>query len=494
MELDHERCYRALSTRDARFDGLFFVGVTTTGIYCRPVCTARTPGSDRCQFFPSAAAAEQAGFRPCLRCRPELAPGHSPIDAVSRVARAASARIEAGALNNGKSLEDLAHEFGLSSRQLRRVVQRELGVPPVRLAQTHRLLLAKQLLTETRLPIIQVAFASGFESLRRFNALFLSHYRMSPSRFRRTGETISEEEPLRLRLGYRAPLAWDHLMRFFAGRASLGVEWVAGDTYARTVAIGPHRGWFSVAPLEGTNTLTVEFSATLTPVLAPLLARVRHLFDLNARPDVIAEHLGDDPRLGPSLSRNPGLRVPGSFSGFDQAWRAILGQRVSVRAATTVAQRLTSMFGEPIETPYPQLDRLAPSPERLADADLEQLAGIGMGQERARSIQTLARAIVEGRLRLEPGADPEATIAQLKEFRGIGEWTAQLIAMRALGWPDAFPDGDLGLLQCLGVSSTAQLRALAEAWRPWRSYAAMHAWSAHPAHTPTEQTSRSTLV
>ncbi len=495
MELDHERCYRALSTRDARFDGLFFVGVTTTGIYCRPVCTARTPGSDRCRFFSSAAAAEQEGFRPCLRCRPELAPGHSPIDAVSRVARAAAARIEAGALNNGGSLEDLATEFDLSSRQLRRVIQRELGVPPIRLAQTHRLLLAKQLLTETRLPIIKVAFASGFESLRRFNALFLSHYRMPPSRFRRNGEAASPEgEPLRLRVGYRAPLAWDTLMRFFAGRAMLGVEWISGDTYARTVAIGPHRGWFSVSPVVGTNSLAVEFSATLAPALAPLLSRVRHLFDLNARPDVIAEHLGSDPKLGLSLSRNPGLRVPGSFSGFDQAWRTILGQRISVRAATTVAQRLTTLFGEPIETPYPELNGLAPSPERLADANLDQLAGLGMSRDRAQSIQTLSRAVADGRLRLEPGADPEATVAQLKEFRGIGEWTVQVIAMRALGWPDAFPDGDLGLLKGLGASSSAQLRTMAEAWRPWRSYAAMHAWNAHPAHAPTKQPQGNVLI
>ena len=486
MELDHERCYRALSTRDARFDGLFFVGVTTTGIYCRPVCSARTPRSDRCQFYASAAAAEHAGFRPCLRCRPELAPGHSPIDSVGRVARAAAARIEAGALNQGGSLEDLAEEFGLSSRQLRRVVQSELGVSPVRLAQTHRLLLAKQLLTETRLPIIKVAFASGFESLRRFNALFLEHYRMPPTRFRREAEPVSEGEPLRLRLGYRAPLAWDHLMRFFAGRSLDGVERVSGDSYARTVAIGPHRGWFAVDPISGKDALEVEFSESLTPALAPLLAKVRHLFDLNARPDVIAEHLGSDPVLGPSLLKNPGLRVPGSFSGFDQAWRAILGQRISVRAATTVARRLTTLFGEPIETPFPELDRLSPSPEQLADAGLDQLASTGMGPLRARSIQALARAIADGKLRLEPGADPDATMARLKEFQGIGEWTAQVIAMRSLAWPDASAEADVGLLQGLGVASPARLRALAEAWRPWRSYAAMHAWNAHPAHATAE--------
>lgn len=487
MELNHERCYRALVTRDARFDGLFFVGVTTTGIYCRPVCTARTPGQDRCRFFPGAAAAEQEGFRPCLRCRPELAPGRSSIDAVGRVARAAAARIEAGALNDGGSLESLACEFGLSSRQLRRVMRQELGVAPVQLAQTHRLLLAKQLLTETRLPVIQVAHASGFESLRRFNALFRSHYRLTPSRFRKSLETAPDGEPLRLRLSYRPPLAWDELLRFLEARAILGVERVAGESYARTVAIGPHRGWLKVAPASVPNTLSVEFAASLAPVLAPLLARLRRLFDLCARPDVIASHLAGDERIGHAVGACPGLRVPGSFSGFELAWRAILGQQVSVRAATTVARRLAATLGEPIETPDPELNCLTPSPERVAEAEVEEMAALGMTRDRARSIKAIAEADAVGRLRLEPGADPEATIAQLREFPGVGEWTAHYIAMRALGWPDAFPHGDLGLLRGLGESSPTRLRAIAEPWRPWRAYAVMHVWNALEPSKPKER-------
>jgi AraC family transcriptional regulator of adaptative response / DNA-3-methyladenine glycosylase II len=479
MELNHEVCYRALATRDARFDGLFFVGVTTTRIYCRPICPARTPRRDRCRFFPGAAAAEREGFRPCLRCRPELAPGRSPVDAVGRVARAAAARIEAGALNDGGSLEGLADELGLSSRQLRRVMRQELGVAPVQLAQTHRLLLAKQLLTETRLPIIEVALASGFESLRRFNALFRSHYRLTPSRFRRSLEPAPSGEPLRLRLSYRPPLAWTELLRFLGNRALTGVEQVSGTSYSRTVEMGTHRGWLTVAPAAVPNTLAVEFSASLAPALAPLLARLRHLFDLNARPDVIASHLGDDEWIGAAVGRCPGLRVPGSFDGFELAWRAILGQRISVRAATVLARRCVAEFGAPIETPNPQLDRLAPGAERLAAAEVEELARLGMTRARARSIQALARAVADGRLRLAPGSDPEATIEQLREFPGVGEWTAQYIAMRALGWPDAFPHGDLGLLRALGESSPARLRALAEAWRPWRSYAAMHLWNNH---------------
>lgn len=476
MELQPETCYRALATRDTRFDGLFFVGVTSTRIYCRPVCTARTPRPERCRFFPSAAAAEQAGFRPCLRCRPELAPGHSAIDAVERVARAAAARIEAGALNNGASLDDLAGDLGVSARQLRRVMRRELGVSPIELAQTHRLLLAKQLLTETRLPIIDVAFASGFESVRRFNALFLSHYRLSPGRFRRALDSAPEGATLRLRLGYRPPLAWDELVRFLGGRAILGVEWVEGQTYARTVALGSQCGWIRVAPAAG-NSLCVEMTTALAPVLALLLARLRQLFDLNARPDLIAAHLATDRQLSAAVGAQPGLRIPGAFCGFELAWRAILGQRISVRAASAIASRLADRFGAPIETPFPELCRLTPSPVRIAAAPPEALAQLGMTHDRARTIHALAQAVDQGRLRLEPGVDPEATMAELKAFRGIGEWTAQVIAMRALGWPDAFPHSDLGLMRGLRETSPSRVRDRAQAWRPWRSYAVMHIWN-----------------
>jgi AraC family transcriptional regulator of adaptative response / DNA-3-methyladenine glycosylase II len=477
MELDHETCYRALATRDARFDGLFFVGVTSTRIYCRPVCTARTPRADHCRFYRSAAAAEQSRFRPCLRCRPELAPGHSPVDASGRVARAAAARIEAGALNNGRSLEDLAAEFGLSSRQLRRITRNELGVAPVQLAQTRRLLLAKQLLTETDLPIIDVAFGSGFESVRRFNALFLAHYRMSPRRFRRSVETTAREKPLRLRLTYRPPMAWAEMLNFLQGRAVSGVERITADAYSRTVAFGEHRGWLKVAPAPVRNTLYVEFSASLTPALTPMLARLRSLFDLNARPDVIAEHLGADSRIGDAVKHCPGLRVPGAFHGFDLAWRAILGQRISVRAATTLAQRLAAEFGEIIETPDCELNRLAPLPERIADAKVEQIAQLGITRERAQAIRLLAQRMADQCLLLEPGANPEEAIDALQEIPGIGEWTAHYIAMRALGWPDAFPHGDMGLLRGLGETSAKQVRDFAEAWRPWRSYAVMHVWN-----------------
>lgn len=477
MELQHEKCYRAIVTRDARFDGLFFVGVTTTRIYCRPVCSARTPGKDRCRFFAVAAAAEQAGFRPCLRCRPELAPGHSSVDAVGRVARCAATRIQSGALNDGAGVDDLAAEFGLGARQLRRAMRRELGVSPVQLAQTHRLLLAKQLLTETRLPIIDVALASGFESVRRFNGLFKSHYRLAPRRFRQSLDPPSQATPLRLRLAYRPPFAWAEMLRFLAARATAGCEHISGHTFARTAAIGLHRGWLLVAPSVVPNTLLVEFSASLTAVLAPLLARLRHLFDLGARPDVIASHLGHDRRIGPAVRRCPGLRVPGSFSGFELAWRAVLGQRISVHAASVLAGRLVGRFGEPIETSDPQLNRLAPDAERLASTDARALARLGISRAAAGAIRALAVRVADGRLRLEPGADPEETIETLQEIPGVGRWTAEYIAMRGLGWPDAFPDGDLGLRRGLCEPSVVRLREIAEDWRPWRSYAVMHVWN-----------------
>jgi AraC family transcriptional regulator of adaptative response / DNA-3-methyladenine glycosylase II len=476
MRIDDETCYRALTSRDARFDGLFFVGVTSTGVYCRPICTARTVGRGRCRFYSNSALAEREGFRPCLRCRPELAPGHAPVDKVWRTARAAARRIEAGALNDGGNLERLAHELGLSSRQLRRVIQQEFGVSPVELAQTQRLLLAKQLLTESNLPIIQVAFASGFESVRRFNALFRAHYRLTPSRMRRAAPAVRSHDCVRLTLAYRPPLAWEALWRFLAGRATAGVESVVEGAYRRTVAVGTHRGWLSVKPVAGRNTLAVELATALLPALPEILARLKNLFDLSARPDVIASHLAVDPRLAREVARCPGMRVPGAFDGFELAVRAILGQRISVRAATTLAGRLADRFGEPIETPFPALNRLFPLSDRLAAAAHAELTSLGIAAARAGTIRAVASAVNLRAIILEPGHDPDAVTSKLKALPGIGDWTAQYIAMRALRWPDAFPAGDLGLLKAWGEKSEHGLRKAAEAWRPWRAYAAIYLW------------------
>jgi AraC family transcriptional regulator, regulatory protein of adaptative response / DNA-3-methyladenine glycosylase II len=484
MKNDDEAYFRALAAHDTRFDGLFFVGVTTTGIYCRPICTARTPGRDRCRFFSNSALAERGGFRPCLKCRPELAPGHAPVDAVRRTARAAALRIEAGALDDGGSLDTLAADLGLSTRQLRRVVMQEFGVSPIELAQTHRLLLAKQLLTESNLPIIDVAFASGFKSVRRFNSLFQAHYRLTPSLMRRASSLTHGGEHVRLTLAYRPPLAWSALLRFFGGRATAGVEAVVDNSYLRTVAVGKHSGWLRVTPIEGKNALAVELATSLVPALADILARVKNVFDLSARPDVIAAQLGSDARLFSLASRRPGLRVPGAFDGFELAVRAILGQRVSVAAATTLAGRLAASFGQAFETPFAALNRLSPAPALLARAPVQQLSKLGIAAARAASIVALAQAVDGRRIDLEPGSDPERASAALKALPGIGDWTAEYVAMRALRWPDAFPAGDLGLLRAAGESSPRRLRERSEAWRPWRAYAAMYLWESQHLNEP----------
>lgn len=456
MTLEHDSCYRALAARDHRFDGRFFVGVLTTGIYCRPICTARTPRADRCRFFATAAAAEKASFRPCLRCRPELAPGRAPVDAGTRLARLAADRLAAGAEGN---IEALADELGLSSRQLRRVVKQQLGVSPGELARTHRMLIAKQLLTETDLPVTEVAMAAGFGSLRRFNALFKQRYNLTPSSFRRRPPRSAD---LQLRLEYRPPLAWTELLDFLQARAIPGVETVDGEVYRRNVRLKGHHGEVRVERNDE-RSLLLTASPSLARVLPILVARLRALFDLDADAQQVDAHFQDDPVLGPLVRQCPGLRVPGAFDGFELAWRAVLGQQVSVRGATTLSGRLVERFGE---------DGLSPTSEKLAASAIDDVAGIGLPRERARCLVELARAVEDGRVRLEPGRDPQATIAALVELPGIGPWTAHYVAMRALRWPDAFPHSDLVLKKRLGPNP----ERLARPWSPWRAYAAMHLW------------------
>ena len=469
MHIDADICYRAMISRDTRFDGVFFVGVSTTGIYCRTVCTAKRPRKDRCTFYPSAAAAENRGFRPCLRCRPELAPGNARVDAVGRLAAAAASRIEDGALTDS-SIEELAADMGVSDRHLRRAIRTEFGVSPIELAQTQRLLLAKRLLTDTDLSIIDVAFASGFSSLRRFNALFKERYRLNPSQLRRRRPAAALPETIVCEVAYRPPLDWEALAAFLAARATSGVEWLDGRRYLRTAGFGRHKGWLAVEPSRRPNTLRVELAASLAPALPHALARVKRLFDLTADPDEIAA------RLGPLAEARPGLRVPGAFDGFEMAVRAILGQQVSVRAATTLAGRVAEAFGEPVETPFEQLTRLAPTPARLAGLDAADLVALGVGAPRARAILALAREVAGSGLALEPGRDVEATLERLRALPGVGEWTAQVVAMRALGWPDAFPHTDLGVRKALGMITPTRVLAAAERWRPWRAYATMHLW------------------
>jgi AraC family transcriptional regulator of adaptative response / DNA-3-methyladenine glycosylase II len=474
--LDPDICYRALAARDARFDGVFFVGVKTTGIYCRPVCTARCPRRDRCVFYRVPVEAERDGFRACFRCRPEIAPGAAPIDAVASLAARAIARIDAGAMNDGGSVETLADELGTSVRHLRRAVTQALGVSPVELAQSRRLALAKQLLQDTSLPITDVVFAAGFASVRRFNALFQSRFERPPSSIRR--EHASEgAPPLALRLDYRPPLAWDALLRFLGGRATAGVEEMSHGAYRRTVRLGDRRGWISVTRDPKRASLRAEISLALSPALLPLTARLRRLFDLDARPDAIADVLGRDRRLARNVAALPGLRVPGAFDGFEMAVRAILGQQVSVRAATTLAGRFAAAFGEPIATPFPSLTHLMPSAVGVAAAGPARIAALGMPASRARAIHGLAAALAAGRLALDGSRGVEETMAALTTIPGIGDWTAHYIAMRALGWPDAFPAGDLVLRQRLRVEKARDAETAAARWRPWRAYGVLHVWN-----------------
>ncbi len=459
-------CQRALGARDARFDGIFFVGVTTTRVYCRPVCPSRDAVPTHRRFFESAAAAEHAGFRPCLRCRPELAPGRALIDAVPRLAQVAAHRIGAGALN-GQGVDVLARELGVSGRHLRRALQRAIGVSPLELAQTHRLLLAKRLLADTDLPVTRIAFASGFQSLRRFNAVFRERYRLSPSALRPAGQQGTEaDDGVRLTLAYRAPLAWRALVASLGRIALPGVELASGNRYARTVRLAGQAGVIVATDrAAGADNgdrahrfhLDVAVSPSLVPALMPVIARLRHVFDLDAEPSVIDAHLAQG-GLAASVRRRPGLRIPGAVDGFEAVLRALLATRATRR-------RVVRALGEPVETALAGLTHYAPTAERVAAAGAARMAALGVPPRRAAAIATLARAMAGGRLRLDPGTDVESARRLLLEVADVGEPLATAIVAPALYWPDAFPASHRWLRH---VSDRA------ERWRPWRAYAALH--------------------
>jgi AraC family transcriptional regulator of adaptative response / DNA-3-methyladenine glycosylase II len=473
MSLDADACWKALSARDARFDGRFYVGVATTGIYCRPVCHVRMPRRENCRFFASAAAAEARGFRPCLRCRPELAPGHAGIDASSRLAQGAVDLIESGVMDDG-GLDRLAARVGVSDRHLRRVFDAEFGVSPIEYAQTHRLLLAKRLLTDTRLPVTDIALASGFSSVRRFNALFRERYRLAPSRLRRETAGDAVSDGLEFELAYRPPYDFESIFMFLRDRAVDGVESACDGTYVRTLAIRrgdeTHAGRIVVRHHARRHALRVVVSAPLARVVPAVLGRVRHAFDLAADPREIGAALGE---LGRA---HPGLRVPGTFDGFELAVRAIVGQQVSVKAARTLLGRLVAAHGSALDAPGPEPPRLFPTARTIAALAPDALVRVGLVGSRSRSVHALATAVEAGALALEPGADVESTMRALVALPGIGDWTANYIAMRALRWPDAFLAGDLVVRRALGVTTAARAEAKSAAWRPWRAYAVMHLW------------------
>jgi AraC family transcriptional regulator of adaptative response / DNA-3-methyladenine glycosylase II len=484
--------YAALLTRDPRFDGVFFVGVSTTGIYCRPICPARTPGRSRCEFFATAALAERAGFRACFRCRPELAPGNADVDAVDALVATAARRIAEGALNDA-SVDELAADLGVSGRHLRRATEARLGVSPVELAQSRRLALAKQLLQDTDLSLAQIAFAAGFGSVRRFNALFAAKMGSAPSQLRRAHGT-GVDGGVSLRLDHRAPYDWPRLIEFLAARAIPGVERVDGDGYRRIVHTGGTVGTIAVRPVRKPDArrarstagggaeptidraaLRLTVSPSLLPVLMPLVARVRRMFDLDARPDVIADVLRRDRALASHVAARPGLRVPGALDGFETAVRALLGQQVSVAAATTLAGRFAEAFGAAYDG-GDGLVRRFPTAREVAAAGAQRIVKIGMPMARAAAIAGLAEAVAKQRLSLEPGQDLDRFVAEVCLLPGIGPWTAHYLAMRALHVPDAFPAADLGVRKALDATPR-EAEARAEAWRPFRSYAVMHLWA-----------------
>ncbi|HEY0673595.1 MAG TPA: AlkA N-terminal domain-containing protein [Longimicrobiales bacterium] len=490
-ELTPDVCQRAVRARDPRFDGVFFVAITSTGVYCRPVCPARVTHPERRRFFPSAAAAEHAGYRPCLRCRPELAPGRALCDAVSRLADAAAQRIAAGALN-GRSVGELARDLCVGERHLRRALERQLGVSPLELAQTHRLLLAKRLLADTDLPITRIAFASGFQSLRRFNSVFRERYRMPPNALRRARRAPrtwlrgEEHDLLQLTLSYRPPLAWDALLSWLGEEAIAGVEVIEGRRYGRTIRMQGASGVVFAEDAArdeqmqhdgfGRNAyLRIAVSSSLLPALMPLLAKLRQLFDLDAQPTAIDSHLSQG-GLGKLARLRAGLRIPGALDGFDAALRVLLSDHMQRgRTGTLIARRLTQVLGEVVSTGFPGLTHLPPGAERIAEAGVAPLTALAIPDRRAAAIVAVARAVAEGRLQLEPGCDSEATRGALAEL-GVDDRSATMIVLRALHWPDAFPAEDRELQLSSGACNERALLEMSERWRPWRAYAALHLW------------------
>jgi AraC family transcriptional regulator of adaptative response / DNA-3-methyladenine glycosylase II len=489
MDMDRTACYRAISTRDARFDGRLFIGVKTTGIYCRPICPARTPKFENVSFYPSAAAAQEAGLRPCLRCRPETSPDLAFWRGTTNTVSRALALIEAGGLDEA-DVEGLANRLGVGARQLRRLFHKHVGASPIAVAQTRRVLLAKQLIHETSLPMAQVALAAGFNSVRRFNETFLDLFGRSPATLRRSHDKARnihrEAGALSVRLAYRPPYDWDAMLAFLNARAIPGIEMVAGNTYRRSIAIGDNSGVISVAPADK-NRVDVSVRFLDMAALPQIIARVRRVFDLAADPDTIGAHLSLDPMLAPLVSARPGLRVPGAWDGFELAVRAIFGQQITVPVATGLLGRLVQAHG--IRLPagmrdHEGLSHLFPSPARLATADLRDF---GMPGARAIAVTSLAQSILADPAIFSRGASLEEAIAKLRALPGIGEWTAQYIAMRELREPDAFPAADIGLMRAMATAdgqrpSPAELLSRAERWRPWRAYAALHLWAAGSAH------------
>jgi AraC family transcriptional regulator, regulatory protein of adaptative response / DNA-3-methyladenine glycosylase II len=491
MELpEQETCYRALQSRDPRFDGLLFVGVTSTGIYCRPVCPARTAKRENCRFFGSAAAAQEAGFRPCLRCRPETAPDLASWRGTSNTVSRALALITDGALDGeDASVETLAERLGIGERHLRRLFVQHLGASPIAVAQTRRVLFAKQLIHETKMPMTEVALAAGFGSIRRFNEIFSALFHRPPSALRRktSAGAAGTEAGVTLRLRYRPPYDWDSMLSFLQARAIPGVEVIENGTYLRTIGMDGFTGSVQVTHQPERQNLCVTIHFPRVQSLPAIISRVRRLFDLGADIETIDAHLSLDPLLAPYVAQRPGLRAPGGWDGFELAVRAVLGQQVSVAAARGLAEQLVTHHGELVSSDFVTDSRLThvfPEAQHLALAESIQVA---MPGARRTALKELAAAAAADPNLFRSFGTMEEAIARLRKIRGVGEWTAQYIALRALRETDAFPAADIGLLRGAevvdGIKSTApNLLLRSESWRPWRAYAAQHLWAAGAAN------------
>jgi AraC family transcriptional regulator, regulatory protein of adaptative response / DNA-3-methyladenine glycosylase II len=481
MKLNSSLCYRAVLARDARYDGRFFTCVRTTGIYCRPICPARPPKLENCRFVQSAAAAQEAGFRPCLRCRPESSPDLDAWRGTSATVSRALKLIEGGALDGG-DVVSLADRLEIGERHLRRLFRQHVGAAPVTVAQTRRVLLAKQLIHQTDLSMIQVAMASGFGSVRRFNETFQDLYHRPPGELRRRAGVASASPEITLLLPYRPPYDWEAMIRFLKARAIAGVESVTEDSYSRVIEIDEATGSITVSHAPDQSALRVVVRFPRLNILSVIIARIRRMFDLSAEPGAIDSVLSCDPVLRPLVSARPGLRVPGGWSGFEIAIRAMLGQQITVKGATQLAGRIVAAMGTRVadDTDMAGLTHAFPTPEQF---DVKTLADVGMPKARAAAIAGVAAAIGADERLLDPRCDLAEAVARLREIPGVGEWTAQYIAMRALGESDAFLAGDVAV-QRRFVSrgrrpSAAELLERAESWRPWRAYAVLHLWMAH---------------
>lgn len=476
-------CERARLTRDARFDGRFFIGVKTTGIYCRPVCPVKPPKLQNVEFFPSAASASVAGYRPCLRCRPECAPG-TPAWAGSSTTVRRGLRLIASSAHGENNVSNLAVRLGVSDRHLHRLFTKHLGAPPLAVVHTQRQHFAKRLIDDTSLPMSAVARAAGYGSVRRFNDEFRKCYGRTPSQLRRSRRNDVRKgaaAELIIQLPYRQPYDWQSLLDFMAMRATPGVEAVVGERYMRTIGTPEMPGLIEVAPGKRPGALAMSVRNVSAEHLFELVQTARDFFDLDAPIDEIGRFLGKDPALTPLVKRSPGLRVPGAWDGFELTVRAILGQQISVKAATTIAGRIAQRYGDPIDNSLAadgvNLNRLFPTAARLARA---RFNGLGLVGARAATIRRLASATMREDVIFDPSQDPDEFCENLTRIKGIGEWTAQYAAMRVLKHPDAFMDSDLGLLQAMGGNkrpAPKELQVRSQQWRPWRAYAALHLWN-----------------